>query len=29
MLDTRNPLRVCTAAERVETPDYWKSWSPR
>ncbi|TAK29417.1 MAG: homogentisate 1,2-dioxygenase [Myxococcaceae bacterium] len=29
MLDTRNPLRVCTAAERVESPDYWKSWSPR
>lgn len=28
MLDTRNPLRVCDAATRVESPDYWRSWSP-
>ncbi len=28
MLDTRNPLDVCGAATRVESPDYWHSWSP-
>lgn len=28
MLDTRNPLDACPAAESVERHDYWKSWSP-
>ena len=29
MLDTKNPLDICPAAERVESVDYWKSWSPK
>jgi homogentisate 1,2-dioxygenase len=29
MLDTRNPLDVCAAADAVESVDYWQSWSPR
>jgi hypothetical protein len=26
MVDTLRPLRVSAGAERVDVPDYWKSW---
>ncbi len=26
MIDARNPLHIADGAERVENPDYWKSW---
>lgn len=26
MIDTRNPLRIDTAAEKVELKEYWRSW---
>ncbi|HEU0035957.1 MAG TPA: homogentisate 1,2-dioxygenase [Kofleriaceae bacterium] len=28
MIDTRRPLDICDAAERLEVVDYWKSWQP-
>jgi homogentisate 1,2-dioxygenase len=28
MLDTKNPLVACAAAERTELSDYWRSWQP-
>lgn len=28
MLDTKRPLRVAEGAAGVESPDYWRSWSP-